>query len=67
MTVESSTGAATDGGGAPLPPRVQEWEDLMAGYQRDLPFARPGEKWVRMEEVFNWHADAASGEPSPKG
>lgn len=54
MIVESDTGAATDGGGAPLPPRVQEWEDLMATYQQPLPFATPGEKWVRMDRIFNW-------------
>lgn len=54
MVVESSTGAATDGGGASLPPRVQAWEDLMATFQQPLPFAKEGEKWVRMERVFDW-------------
>jgi L-rhamnose mutarotase len=55
MIVESETGTATDGGGAPLPPRVQEWEDLMATYQQALPFAKPGEKWVRMDRIFDWN------------
>lgn len=54
MIVESSTGAATDGGGAPLPPRVQEWEDLMATFQQPLPFAALGQKWVPMERIFAW-------------
>ncbi|MBK8612229.1 MAG: L-rhamnose mutarotase [Flavobacteriales bacterium] len=56
MMLESESGAATDGGGGPLPPRVQEWEDLMASYQQPLPFAKPGEKWVRMDRIFDWCA-----------
>ena len=36
--------------------RVQEWEDLMARFQQPLPFAKAGEKWVRMEKVFDWEA-----------
>lgn len=57
MTLESSTGAPSDGGGSPLPPRVQEWEDLMASFQQPLPFAKPGEKWVRMDRIFDWSAE----------
>ena len=34
-------------------PRVQEWEQLMAGFQQELPQARPGEKWLPMEKVFH--------------
>ncbi|MGH8183110.1 MAG: L-rhamnose mutarotase, partial [Rhodanobacteraceae bacterium] len=34
-------------------PRVQEWEDLMWRFQQALPFARPGQKWVRMQPVFS--------------
>ncbi len=33
-------------------PRVQEWERLMATFQKSLPQARPGEKWMLMERVF---------------
>jgi L-rhamnose mutarotase len=33
-------------------PKVQEWEQLMWNYQRPLPFARPGEKWMLMEKIF---------------
>ena len=57
MIVESGTGTATDGGGAALPARVQEWEDLMSTFQQPLPFAKEGEKWVKMERVFDWSAD----------
>lgn len=34
-------------------PKVQEWEALMWQYQQALPFAKPGEKWVLMERIFN--------------
>jgi L-rhamnose mutarotase len=33
-------------------PQVQAWETLMWRYQRALPTARPGEKWVLMEKIF---------------
>lgn len=31
---------------------VQEWEALMWKYQQALPMAKPGEKWVQMEKIF---------------
>lgn len=31
---------------------VQEWETLMWKYQQALPTAKPGQKWVLMEKVF---------------
>jgi L-rhamnose mutarotase len=31
---------------------VQEWESLMWRFQRPLPFAKPGEKWVLMDKIF---------------
>lgn len=31
---------------------VMEWEDLMWNYQKALPWAKPGEKWVPMECIF---------------
>ena len=31
---------------------VQEWEQLMWNFQQPLPFAKPGEKWVVMEKIF---------------
>lgn len=33
-------------------PKVQEWENLMWKFQKPLPDARPGEKWVLMDRVF---------------
>ena len=32
--------------------KVQEWETLMWKYQQALPFAKPGEKWVLMKQIF---------------
>lgn len=33
-------------------PRVAEWEELMWKFQKPLPWAKPGEKWVQMERIF---------------
>jgi L-rhamnose mutarotase len=33
-------------------PLVQEWEKLMWTFQQALPDAPPGEKWQRMERIF---------------
>ena len=33
-------------------PKVQEWEDLMWKFQQALPWAKPGEKWMLMEKIF---------------
>ena len=37
-------------------PNVQEWERLMWTYQRALPWAKPGEKWVLMDRIYGWPA-----------
>jgi L-rhamnose mutarotase len=34
-------------------PIVQEWEKLMWRFQKPLPQAKPGEKWLLMEKVFD--------------
>jgi L-rhamnose mutarotase len=34
-------------------PKVQEWEMLMWNYQQALPLARPGEKWLLMDKIFD--------------
>ena len=34
-------------------PKTQEWEALMWKYQQALPQAKPGEKWLKMERIFN--------------
>jgi L-rhamnose mutarotase len=33
-------------------PKVKEWEDFMWKYQVPLPWAKPNEKWVLMEQIF---------------
>ncbi len=34
-------------------PKVQDWEILMDTFQQRLPWAKAGEKWVLMEEIFS--------------
>jgi len=34
--------------------KVQEWEILMWDYQQALPWAKPGEKWLPMEKIFEY-------------
>ena len=34
-------------------PKVREWEELMWKFQMPLPQAKPGEKWIAMERIFN--------------
>jgi L-rhamnose mutarotase len=33
-------------------PRVREWEDLMWKFQKPLPEAAPGAKWLLMDRIF---------------
>ncbi len=37
--------------------KVQEWETLMWKYQQALPLAKPGEKWLLMEKIFQHKAN----------
>ena len=37
-------------------PKVQQWEDLMWKFQKSLPQAKPGEKWMLMERIFKLEA-----------
>jgi L-rhamnose mutarotase len=32
---------------------VQQWEQTMWEYQKALPIAKPGEKWILMEKIFS--------------
>jgi L-rhamnose mutarotase len=34
-------------------PHVQAWETLMWRFQQALPQAKPGEKWVLMDKIFD--------------
>lgn len=40
--------AAMDAGN----PAVGEWEDFVWKFQRALPWAKPGEKWVLMKKIY---------------
>lgn len=33
-------------------PIVKKWEEFMWKFQKPLPFANPGEKWVLMKQIF---------------
>ncbi|MGM9478261.1 L-rhamnose mutarotase [Pedobacter sp. GSP4] len=32
--------------------KVQEWENLMWRFQKPLPWAKQGEKWILMDKIF---------------
>jgi L-rhamnose mutarotase len=34
-------------------PKVQEWENYMWTFQQALPWAKEGEKWMLMKQIFN--------------
>jgi L-rhamnose mutarotase len=40
---------------------VVAWEELMWKYQQALPFAQKGEKWVRMDHIFDLSGPVAGG------
>jgi L-rhamnose mutarotase len=40
--------------------KVQQWEELMWQYQQALPIAKPGEKWLLMEKIFDLKRHEAS-------
>jgi len=37
-------------------PKVQEWETLMWNYHQALPLAKPGEKWLLIDKIFDLKA-----------
>lgn len=37
--------------------KVQEWENLMWKYQKALPTANKGEKWILMEKIYKLHSN----------
>jgi L-rhamnose mutarotase len=38
-------------------PIVQKWENLMSTFQQQIPWAKPGVKWIPMERVFNFEVE----------
>jgi L-rhamnose mutarotase len=36
-------------------PKVQEWEQLMWKFQSPFSFAKPGEKWLLMDKIFQFN------------
>lgn len=43
----------------PAPPETAAWEEAMWRFQRPLPHAAPGEKWVPMTRIFDLGAEPA--------
>jgi L-rhamnose mutarotase len=43
-------------------PKVQQWEELMWKFQKALPQAAEGEKWLRMERIFKLENSSPKGE-----
>lgn len=38
-------------------PKVLEWEVLMWNYQQAIPWAKPGEKWILMDKIFQFEKE----------
>jgi L-rhamnose mutarotase len=55
MEVNDSFSFDAKGAADAANPKVQEWEALMWKYQKALPVAKPGEKWVMMDRIFSLH------------
>jgi L-rhamnose mutarotase len=34
-------------------PKTREWDELMRTFQKPAPFAKPGEWWTELEEIFD--------------
>ena len=48
-------------------PRAGEWDEIMRGFQRAVPWAKDDELWAPMERVYDLNAQLASvgGDPRP--
>jgi len=40
--------------------KVKEWETLMWKFQQPLPWAKPGEKWVLMDKIYDLKSQLSS-------
>jgi len=47
--------------------RVIAWETMMWKYQKPLPWARPGQKWVPMQRIFSLRATSDNGLSKVRG
>jgi L-rhamnose mutarotase len=41
---------------------MRQWEELMWKYQKPLPFAKPGQKWVPMVKIFDLECATSTNE-----
>ena len=53
LEVNSNFDGAAKAASDAADPNVVAWEALMWKYQKVLPWARPGQKWVPMERIFS--------------
>ena len=53
MEVDDSFSFEAKGRADAANPKVREWEELMWKFQKPLPQAKPGEKWMLMEKIFS--------------
>src|ERR1700730_2308166 len=53
LDVSTEFDAAAKAAADAADPRVEGWETVMLNYQKALPWARPGEKWVLMRRIFS--------------
>ncbi|MEH3121447.1 MAG: L-rhamnose mutarotase [Sphingomonas phyllosphaerae] len=53
METDASFDAATKAAADAADPTVQAWEEKMDAYQRRLPWAEPGVKWVAARRIFS--------------
>jgi L-rhamnose mutarotase len=56
MTTEDNFSFEAKGKADASNAKVQEWEALMDKYQQPIPWAKPGEKWVLMHQIFTMPA-----------
>jgi L-rhamnose mutarotase len=56
MDVDESFSFASKARADATSPKVLEWEEFMWKFQQALPQAKPGEKWLLMEKIYDLNA-----------
>lgn len=56
MDVDESFSFASKARADAANPKVREWEEFMWKFQQALPLAKPGEKWLLMEKIYDLNA-----------